>query len=96
MFANMLKDGDGKKQDQGQAEDRTGGGKTGRKQNLDKVESAKKEYEAAKKAYEDARSARVRPKGHQKVVDKLKRQADHFKRKMDEASEEHARVAQTH
>jgi RHS repeat-associated protein len=73
------------------AGERHGGGKTGRKLNEDRRESAEKNYEDAKRRYEEADRKRNKTPVDKARRDQFRKEMEHWHLKMRELSEEHAR-----
>ncbi|MGE8513892.1 MAG: RHS repeat-associated core domain-containing protein, partial [Chryseobacterium culicis] len=74
-------------------ENRKGGGKNGQHKNLKAKQSAGEKYQEAKAEYEKLRTKPNKSKEESKMVEKLKKQAEHWKRKADETGENHSRNA---
>lgn len=77
-----------------QGDDRTGGGKTGRKQNFERAKSAQEKLTEAKENLANLNKQNPRPQGFQKALQQAKDQVKHWTKKVAEKSEEHARVHQ--
>ncbi|MEO1481278.1 MAG: hypothetical protein AAFU77_04180 [Myxococcota bacterium] len=74
-------------------EGKKGGGKTGRKRNMDRVEAAQKKLDEAINTLKELKS---RPpfEGKSAAIDKAKQQIKHWTQKVKEASENHAQRTQ--
>ena len=67
-----------------------GGGKNAKHKNQDAREAAKKQYEDYSKKYKDLQSKPNKTKQDKKDLESVKRQRDHFKKKMDDTGENHS------
>ncbi len=72
---------------------RKGGGKNGQHANQKAKQSAGEKYEEAKAKHDSLRSKPNKTKEEAKLVEKLKKQVEHWKRKADETGENHSRNA---
>ena len=69
---------------------RKSSGKNGKHTNQNAREAAKKMYEKLKKEVENLEKKRGKDKNDNKLLTKLKKQLEHWKRKMDNTGENHS------
>ncbi|MCY1663877.1 RHS repeat domain-containing protein, partial [Chryseobacterium sp. SL1] len=72
---------------------RKGGGKNAQHANLKAKQSAGEKYEEAKKSHDSLKSKPNKTKEESKLVEKLKKQVEHWRKKAQETGENHSRNA---